>query len=642
MYHMQCVRPPLLKKPSRGFGWSCAPCSRAQERKLEARHTPVMGDTTEAEDEELLEEEEIDTGTAVNTTAPSPSGSDAQVDLHPGTQAEIRLAKMWPMRYLGIHCRPEDALLYDDRAIYPRASSRLGPRHQANVTIWHGRPVELVKPAEIRKRFSKNSTHKKDGKFSKETVAALEADREARAKRPKWVQDEPPGYVARGEDHPNSSKENSAKLLFKMPAFGEHSERGLDDSPSAAPDEGLVDEYMRRAKAAAKNKDIDEVSVDFLDAAVRLFQDSNYDMDAALRGVRNLDPKKDLRDPMRVLNSEEKKRFDEGAAKYGSELRNIRLHCKSVKPGDAVRYWYMWKKTKRGREIWGTYGGRKGLAKKIDTDTAGKLLDDIADDRDDSAFDSEKATSKKRGFCCKFCSTKRSRQWRRAPGVTPGSMVSADGKPAAKEKANAYFVALCDRCASFWRRYAIRWEEYEDVAKKIAQGGTKQMRRRIDEEVLQEFRNAAEASGSNDTGDAGYGTPTGGQEPAKKKLKVGEKELPAAAQSKDKQKAAPPPKQPTPPPPPIVPAQPKFRDLPCAVCEVATEAGDPTVAICSSCRLTVHRNCYGVNSQKGAKWTCDTCTNDRKETVSYVSNFPRMFRVLVLTCLGLQMRPLSG
>jgi hypothetical protein len=43
-YHMECVRPPLLKKPARGFAWACAPCSRAQERRLEARRTPIVGE----------------------------------------------------------------------------------------------------------------------------------------------------------------------------------------------------------------------------------------------------------------------------------------------------------------------------------------------------------------------------------------------------------------------------------------------------------------------------------------------------------------------------------------------------------------------------------------------------------------------
>ena len=149
----------------------------------------------------MVDEEEEDANG--ETTAPSPNDSETQMDLHPGTQAEIALAKMWPMRYLGIHCRVEDALQYDDRAIYPRASSRLGPRHQANVNVWHGRPVELVKPAEIKKRYVKAAGHKKDTKLSKETVAAIEADKAEKAKRPKWVMDEPPGYVRRGEDLPN-------------------------------------------------------------------------------------------------------------------------------------------------------------------------------------------------------------------------------------------------------------------------------------------------------------------------------------------------------------------------------------------------------------------------------------------------------
>ena len=58
---MNCVRPPLLKKPSRGFAWACGPCSRAQERKLEARNTPNLADPgLEAEEEEIIDEEEDD------------------------------------------------------------------------------------------------------------------------------------------------------------------------------------------------------------------------------------------------------------------------------------------------------------------------------------------------------------------------------------------------------------------------------------------------------------------------------------------------------------------------------------------------------------------------------------------------------
>ena len=49
---MSCVNPPLLKKPSRGFAWACGPCSKAQEKKLEARNTPNVADPMMDADEE--------------------------------------------------------------------------------------------------------------------------------------------------------------------------------------------------------------------------------------------------------------------------------------------------------------------------------------------------------------------------------------------------------------------------------------------------------------------------------------------------------------------------------------------------------------------------------------------------------------
>jgi hypothetical protein len=32
-YQMECVNPPLLSKPSRGYGWSCASCNNKRENK---------------------------------------------------------------------------------------------------------------------------------------------------------------------------------------------------------------------------------------------------------------------------------------------------------------------------------------------------------------------------------------------------------------------------------------------------------------------------------------------------------------------------------------------------------------------------------------------------------------------------------
>ncbi|KAK7540734.1 uncharacterized protein J3D65DRAFT_616351 [Phyllosticta citribraziliensis] len=607
-YHMNCVRPPLLKKPSRGFAWACGPCGRAQERKLEARRTPIIGEAAiSQEEEEQVDEEEEDANALVNTTAPSPSGSDAPVDDHPATQAEIALAKMWPMRYLGIHCRVEDALQYDDRAIYPRASSRLGPRHQANVNVWHGRPVELVKPSEARKRF-RAAGHKKDNK-AKESAQAVEAERAEKAKRPKWVQDEPPGYVRRGEDFPNDDPRCTAKAIFKMP----ESTRGEDDAP--ADRERLVDEYMNRAKAeCAKVIGVPEYGTNFLTKAIELFYAHNYNADAAIEALKRVSRKKDLREP--EPNKEERKRFEEAVAKYGSELRNVRVHVRTMSHADVVRYYYMWKKTPRGKEIWGSFDGRKGKNQKL-ADPASKLVDDIADDVDDSAFDVGKAEKLKKNFICKFCSTKKSRQWRRAPGVAPGQTVLADGR--SKEKGTHLIPGLCQRCARLWRKYAIKYEDAEEIIKKISATGGKKWRKMIDQELMDEINAAQNAppepiTSIEPTSDTLPPQP----EPPRKRQKgaTAAPERESAQQTpveQPKKKVAPPPKLPTPPPQPVMP---KMRELPCAVCLQLEPLGDQRL-VCKECRLTVHRQCYGVTESRSGKWVCDQCKNDKKETVSY-------------------------
>jgi hypothetical protein len=617
---MNCVRPPLLKKPSRGFAWACGPCSRAQEKKLEARRTPLLGSgNEEADEEELLDEEEEEAGG--ETTAPSPNDSETEIDLHPGTQAEIAMAQMWPMRYLGIHCRVEDALQYDDRAIYPRASSRLGPRHQANVNVWHGHPVELVKPAEIKKRYVKSSSHKKDAKLSKETVAAIEADKAEKAKRPKWVMDEPPGYVHRGEDYANKDPRCTAELMFKMPPLGVHSTRGEDDSPTVT--EEQVEAYMTRAKALAKDVGVQPYSTNFLDKCLALFTKCQYDAEAALKQVKKLDRRKDLKEP--ELTKEEEKKWNEGVAKYGSEIRSVRLHVKTISHADAVRYYYMWKKTPKGKEIWGSYSARKGRNKRL-AEPETRLVDDVADDQDDSAFDNEKAMQRKRGFQCKFCNTRHSRQWRRAPGVTPGQTVAADGR-ASKSNSTGFVLALCQRCANLWRKYAVKWENTDEIAKKVAQGGGKAWKRRIDEELLREVYAATSEAGAPSGGfDYGNMAPAVAQpvaEPPKKKQKIAGAASGSGTSTpvhepvlkeKKKEKPPPPPRAPT---PPIVPAQPRLKVLPCAVCR---QVEGPRLE-CAACRMTVHKSCYGVEDVRHAKWFCDTCKNDKKESVSYVSPY---------------------
>ncbi|KJZ73615.1 hypothetical protein HIM_06948 [Hirsutella minnesotensis 3608] len=614
-YHMNCVRPPLLKKPSRGFAWSCAACSRAQERKLEARNTPNGADANGDADEDEIVDEEDEEAQGIGTDRTTPADDDSH---HQGTAEQIYQASLWPWRYLGMHCKPEDALDYDDR-IYPRASTRIGPRHQANVAPWPGRPVQYVKPLETKKGS-------KGAKMSKE---AQDAEKALRGKRPKWVQDQPPGYVARGEDYEESDTRSTATLLWKPPT----SDLRPKDS---------VEDYMKKARGMGKKLGLPDRSTNLQDIAIETLFRRDYNAAAALKVLPDVD-KALFKEP--DLTSAEQKKFEEGVSKYGSELFLVKKHVKTMTPGEIVRYYYTWKKTERGQQVWGAFAGRKGKkqAKRADA-AASKFADDVADHEDDSAFDASKAAEKKRSFVCQFCSTTTSRQWRRAPNVAPGA-VHEHGSKASKDRGGQHVVALCRRCAELWRRYGIRYEEMEEVAKKVAQSGGRAWKRKQDEELLKELQAAQEMglmTPDRDVTPVTVPAPVAGPEPPRKKLKgapsdnkenIKEKETPketskepAKEPAKDPDKATPDAGVASTPTVPKkkekvadttpVPEMPKPRTLPCAICDQMEPLGDQHVS-CRECRLTVHRNCYGiVDNRIQGKWICDMCSNDKSPQIS--------------------------
>lgn len=613
-YHMNCVKPPLLKKPSRGFAWSCAACSCAAERALEARNTPNIADHHhhDAEDDEGFDDEDEEMG---GVDVPVDSGRTSRTSpdegAHPPPTAEqIYHASLWPYRYFGMHCKVEDALDLDDR-IFPRASTRLGLRHQAIVTPWFGRPVKYVKPLEFKKSGKSNS------KLTKEQQALLEADRIEKEKRPKWIQDEPPGYIERGGD-------DTATLLYKPPE-----DCGVKMSSKD------LDEYMAKARTMAVQLGLPPRSTNLQDAARDVLFREKFDPEKALQELAKL-PKSEFKEP--ELSPAEQKKFEEAVAKFGSELHSVKKHVKTLNAATITRWYYTWKKTERGKQIWGNLSGRKGKkdAKKAEA-AANKLADDVADDHDDSAFDTEKAKDKKKGFICKFCGTKNSRQWRRAPLAAVTPVTESGNRNSNKDKKDQYIQALCRRCAELWRRYAIQWEDVEEMAKKVAQSGGRGWRRKVDEELYKELLAADEMMNNTrlpTPETAAAASPAGSSvtqpaasEPPRKKLKGwADKDMERTPSesgsvsggpaSKKKEKAV---EKPQPPPPPPVPEIPKPKTLPCAICREMEPLGDQHLS-CRECRLTVHRSCYGiVDNRAPGKWTCDMCLNDKNPQLSIVS-----------------------
>ncbi|EGO22633.1 hypothetical protein SERLADRAFT_451461 [Serpula lacrymans var. lacrymans S7.9] len=118
-FHMGCVQPPLLAKPSRGYGWTCAPCSKKHEEEVdshEVRHpTPV---------------------TKPKSNAPAPRGRGRprkdRTLAEKEENLEIKHFKLWPFRYFGQYTVAEDTLDPDD-LIFPRAATRVGPKFQVNI-----------------------------------------------------------------------------------------------------------------------------------------------------------------------------------------------------------------------------------------------------------------------------------------------------------------------------------------------------------------------------------------------------------------------------------------------------------------------------------------------------------------------------
>lgn len=190
-------------------------------------------------------------------------------------------------------------------------------------------------------------------------------------------------------------------------------------------------------------------------------------------------------------------------------------------------------------------------------------------------------------------------------------------------------VALCQRCAGLWRKYAIQWENIDEVAKKVAQTGGRAFKRKMDEELLIELVNANEASSVGMSLTAVQAAQSLGmevspslamqpeQEGSRKKAKTAvEREPPQQPSQVD------PPKKKVvekPPEPPLVPEQPKMKVLKCMVCFQMDPQGDEHFC-CRHCRLTVHRNCYGIpEGRSPSKWLCDMCLNDA--TNQYSTNY---------------------
>lgn len=496
-YHMLCLDPPLLKKPSRGFSWSCAPCNKKHEIEYQSKRMLMLSHDNKSSNERELsvelsalnseglpiessQESNIDDQNKNKTPNESGNDDESVETVLPKYETvaidflekdsnlsleERRLKEEWNMRYLGMHARLEDGVDLEDRSPYPRASTRLGAKHQAtNIPEFYDHPIvyyDVDKPSNgpgPKKKMSKKKKNEEE-----EEIVKLHIPKEYKDIPPKefpqWLQPRPKGYIERGVD---DGEGITAKLLWAPSKEDEE-----DDFKK-------LDSYINQCSPIAEKLDILPTSPNFVDAILKYYMDNNGNMEKALSQSLKL-TREILKEP--TFTKEEVKKFEAGVKKNGSELYPTFKYVKSQPCSMIVRFYYLWKKTKNGRLIWGNYEGRmhKKLQNQIKEeskmdpkkDTKASNIDSLADPNDDSSYETEKVYESKKIFCCKHCHTNQSTQWFKITGYdTNTKLKKSKDKEENESFANNDVFGLCFRCAKLWRRYAVVWEDPNEVQKK--------------------------------------------------------------------------------------------------------------------------------------------------------------------------------
>ncbi|KAK6200978.1 uncharacterized protein RJT21DRAFT_139465 [Scheffersomyces amazonensis] len=511
-YHMYCLDPPLLKKPSRGFSWSCAVCTKKQEIEYHKRKMLMLSHDNKSSNEFQLHEELsvlnslIDSQAESDDTAsleiePDDDGSETPVETLPKyesmaidflekdsnyTLEERRINEEWPMRYLGMHARLEDAVDPEDRSPYPRAATRMGAKHQAtNIPEYEDHPIvyyDIDKPTSATKKKSnglpKSKSSKSHNLVDDERKLEIPEQFKNMSKKefPQWLQPRPKGYIERGVD---DGEGITCTSLWKASSFDEE-----DDFHT-------LDEFIKRCSPLAAKLDLLDTSPNFMDAVVYNYMTCKGDLDSAYENITKL-TRKSLKEP--TFNKEEIKRFESGVREFGSELYPVFKRVKTQPSAMVVRFYYLWKKTKNGRLIWGNYEGRmqKKLQNIVKDETSKQgavekpdhiVIDSLADPEDDSSYDNVKAETNKRQFSCKHCHTNRSLQWFRITGHDADKPEKdIEGVTPLPE---GTVTALCFRCAKLWRRYAVTWEDPNEIERINKQPGWK---KRVEPELLEDVK----------------------------------------------------------------------------------------------------------------------------------------------------------
>lgn len=438
-FHLLCCEPPLYEKPKRGFAWYCLECfEKAQAIKMESN-----GDL-EIDERKIIVKKESPKPEHTTLKYEQIAQKFLENDLSNSLE-QRRLLEEWPWRYLGMYSKLEDAMDLQDRP-YARACSRLGGKFQCT-SISEEWPNHIIQyyDSKLPPKFVRRGrlSHKKPGRKKKkpdfneggidrdfgninydQPMPVPEEFKDLPEKEyPPWLKPKPIGYTERGG-------ENTSVLLWKS-------------NTDIIPQE-LIENYLEKCRPLASLIGVDYRTPNFMDVCLRSLLNYDYDTHKAFDDVSGKISRDFIQQP--TFSSEEVKLFEEGVSLYGSELHLVYQHVKTQPSSMIVRFYYNWKKTARGHEIWDNFTGRLKNRRKH------KFIDGIDDPIDEGFYLNDQIEKLNVKFKCMHCQTTHSLKWMCGPGarLSPDNLM--DG--------------LCLRCGIIWRKYATKWEDPQLVLKR--------------------------------------------------------------------------------------------------------------------------------------------------------------------------------
>ncbi|OBZ86246.1 Lid2 complex component snt2 [Choanephora cucurbitarum] len=613
-YHMACLNPPLVRKPSKGFAWQCAFCTRqeafssASSPQSAANSTNMSNANSRVTSPSLSNDKENENNDNTNraetkrqtrytrsqvlrvqpkqaytllskedTKLSSTDGfspiSDTSIKLklkNKGLKSQqVKMTHMWPFRYFGVNTHIRDILDVDDR-IYPRVKSRIGTKYQATIpelgSVNSHRSLSPASEAQ-----SPSSSVGKTGHSSKLKKS------EKRSKGQKNATQNTNGSKRSAESSP---KDASASLpnLDDMPP--QLPVRGSDDTvtylyrPNVL-SESEMDTYMEKVKAI-ENTPLPTHSSDFIDRALLELEHNNYQTDVAYHKMCQL-TEVDFKHLVE-WTPREIEAFEQSIRDHGHDLNYAKSSVKTKSMADIVRFFYQWKKTDRYEPIYSEWTKIyrplkrfKKFPRKVEEDKENddtNLEKEAREEEQGLNMTTEeesdptivpRATYSTKSYQCMNCLTHKSHIWRRSPSDID-------------RKRQVFNKVLCNDCGVFWLKYAKT--------------------KPISPEVRIANISAISAQQTASTGSVK-------NEEDKKRKRLSEYPSKTSKKTKEDRLVL------------------KFEPSACQVC--ARMGPTDRLYTCYDCGLSVHSDCYGIRSKADKiGWRCDPCDNQYNPVSSYV------------------------